>query len=572
VAVLPGVYQEQVTMKQFVRLLSADSSSTDSTVFNTNTGDALSTIIRAPFVAAAPAGTYATITANGLESFNGLSTEIAGFTIASPLVGDPANGSINPSAVGILVMNSNIVIDKDFIVDGGAGIFISTSGSAAQTPSIENDGIIGNSNGVLIVDSGGTTSATSPVMLVNNDFAFNTVGLDLVSLASSPVQANIANNIFWENHDQSLARNGFAILSSLPNKSNLRNNLFFGNGSSDVSQAAATNNLGDGFSPLLLGTTAAAAIGDLGNFVGNPAFVFPIDPRPGSDGPANFFLDADFQLTGASAAIDNAFEGAAETTDFLGDNQIEINGGLLLSGDGPRDIGAFEFDGTGGNPVGGAFRVVTTSLVPIAGEMHAGGSLLPLPATPNSVTVTFSRNVNPNDISPTDLKLSGTALDVLGPVKATSLTWIDAHTVKFNLTGNLNTSGTLDVSVAANTITSVNGASNLGYSDTAVLSIGAITPPTNPAPVAPTPVSPTPVVTTPTPSPSPAPTPAPAPAPKGPLHHKKAHVVHPVKPVKHVAPKPVKHVAPKPKHVEPKIKHVAPKPKAVHPAPKKKGK
>jgi large repetitive protein len=572
VAVLPGVYSEQVTMKQFVRLLSADSSSTDSTVFNTNTGDALSTIIRAPFVAAAPAGTYATITANGLESFNGLSTEIAGFTIASPLVGDPANGSINPSAVGILVMNSNIVIDKDFIVDGGAGIFISTSGSAAQTPSIENDGIIGNSNGVLIVDSGGTTSATSPVMLVNNDFAFNTVGLDLVSLASSPVQANIANNIFWENHDQSLARNGFAILSSLPNKSNLRNNLFFGNGSSDVSQAAATNNLGDGFSPLLLGTTAAAAIGDLGNFVGNPAFVFPIDPRPGSDGPANFFLDADFQLTGASAAIDNAFEGAAETTDFLGDNQIEINGGLLLSGDGPRDIGAFEFDGTGGNPVGGAFRVVTTSLVPIAGEMHAGGSLLPLPATPNSVTVTFSRNVNPNDISPTDLKLSGTALDVLGPVKATSLTWIDAHTVKFNLTGNLNTSGTLDVSVAANTITSVNGASNLGYSDTAVLSIGAITPPTNPAPVAPTPVSPTPVVTTPTPSPSPAPTPAPAPAPKGPLHHKKAHVVHPVKPVKHVAPKPVKHVAPKPKHVEPKIKHVAPKPKAVHPAPKKKGK
>ncbi len=37
-------------MKQFVRLLSAATSSTDSTVFTTSTGDALSTIIRAPFV------------------------------------------------------------------------------------------------------------------------------------------------------------------------------------------------------------------------------------------------------------------------------------------------------------------------------------------------------------------------------------------------------------------------------------------------------------------------------------------------------------------------------------------
>ena len=56
VAVLPGVYTEQVTLKQFVRLLSADPSSTDQTVFTTSTGDALATIIRAPFVATAPAG------------------------------------------------------------------------------------------------------------------------------------------------------------------------------------------------------------------------------------------------------------------------------------------------------------------------------------------------------------------------------------------------------------------------------------------------------------------------------------------------------------------------------------
>ncbi len=48
IAVLPGVYTEQVTMKPFVRLLSASTSSTDSTVFTTSTGNAFETIIRAP--------------------------------------------------------------------------------------------------------------------------------------------------------------------------------------------------------------------------------------------------------------------------------------------------------------------------------------------------------------------------------------------------------------------------------------------------------------------------------------------------------------------------------------------
>ena len=43
-------------MKQFVRLLSAAPSSTDSTVFTTSTGDALSTIIRAPFEATRSGG------------------------------------------------------------------------------------------------------------------------------------------------------------------------------------------------------------------------------------------------------------------------------------------------------------------------------------------------------------------------------------------------------------------------------------------------------------------------------------------------------------------------------------
>src|SRR5262249_36964722 len=125
VAVLPGVYSETVTLKQLVRLLSADPSSTDSTVFTTSTGDALSTIIRAPFGSSATA----TVTATGLQSFAGLVTEIGGFTVASPLLGNPALGAINPNASAISVTNSNILIDKDYVIDAGAGIQVNTTGS-----------------------------------------------------------------------------------------------------------------------------------------------------------------------------------------------------------------------------------------------------------------------------------------------------------------------------------------------------------------------------------------------------------------------------------------------------------
>ena len=144
----------------------------------------------------------------------------------------------------------------------------------------------------------------------------------LENTATTPDQAYVASNIFWENHDQTLARNGFAIFSQNVNKVTLQNNMFYGNGASDTDQSGATNDLGNGFSPALLGTTAAAAESNLGNFVGNPAFVFPIDPRPGSDGPANFYIDANFQLTSISAAIDNAWEATAIPTDFLGNTQV----------------------------------------------------------------------------------------------------------------------------------------------------------------------------------------------------------------------------------------------------------
>ncbi len=558
VAVLPGVYTEQVTMKQFVRLLSADPTSTDSTVFTTSTGDALSTIIRAPFVATAPAGLYATVSATNVESFSGLRTEIAGFSIASPLVGDPANGSINPNSIALSIDNSNIFVDKDYIVDAGAGVAITTSGSGAMTPQLVNDVVDGNIDGVTITDGGLTSASVSPVSLINDDFVFNTVGLSLSNTLTTPTQAYVASSIFWQNHDQTLARSGFAIFSTNPNKINMQNNLFYSNGASDSGQTAVVNTVQNGFNPLLLGTTGQDALSNQGNFVGNPNFVFPVDARPGSDGPANFFLDADFQVTSASAAIDNAWEPTAITTDLLGNSQVKISGGGFgFANYGPRDIGAFEFNGTGGIPLGGAFRVLSTSLVPITGEFQANGQTLNVSTAPTSVTVTFSQNVNQAGINATDLVLSGTAVQTMDPAHATSLTWIDADTVRFNLTGNFNTSGTLSVSLPADTVQSVKGAGLTGYSDYAVLSVGSSTSSggsgsgSTGSGGATTGTGGTTTGTRGTttgtgsgtvgsPAPAPTPSPTPAPAPKGPLHHKKKpHVVVHPKPVKHIV---VKHV------------------------------
>ena len=150
--------------------------------------------------------------------------------------------------------NSNILVDKDYFADSGTGIFIATSVRSALTPQLEDDVIVGNYSGVTIYDAGATGSSTAPVQIINDDFAFNTIGLNLINGSGTPLQAYVANNIFWQNHDQTNARNGFAILSSNPNMVTLRNNLFQGNGSDDstTSDVTATNNLGNGFSAAAL--------------------------------------------------------------------------------------------------------------------------------------------------------------------------------------------------------------------------------------------------------------------------------------------------------------------------------
>ena len=108
-AVLPGVYTEQVTMKQFVRLLSADPSSTDSTVFTTSTGDALSDDHPRSVHGDRPAGTYATVIGDGLESFVGLEHRDRRLHDRQPAGGRPGHRLDQPDAVASSITNSDIL-------------------------------------------------------------------------------------------------------------------------------------------------------------------------------------------------------------------------------------------------------------------------------------------------------------------------------------------------------------------------------------------------------------------------------------------------------------------------------
>jgi hypothetical protein len=72
-------------------------------------------------------------------------------------------------------------------------------------------------------------------------------------------------------------------------------------------------------------------------------------------------------------------------TDLLGnlENPNPTTMGFHLPGFGPRDVGAFEYEPLGTTrttSVGGAFRVVTTSLVPDGGTQADGSTLYVSPA------------------------------------------------------------------------------------------------------------------------------------------------------------------------------------------------
>jgi large repetitive protein len=426
VAVLPGSYIESVVLKSLTKVISADPASTDTQFV---AGTTLDTIVQAPLVA----GTRAiTVSGSNLLSIGTLDSEFAGFAVASPLNGNPATGPILTDSIGIYLLNSNALVDRNYVIDSGYGIVAATTGLGAVAPRIQNNGVMGNLVGILTNDNGNTQSITNSFVIRNNTIAFNTTGVFVVDTSPIASLIQIVNNIFWQNNDRSAARNGVAIRAVVPNKTQVAFNLFGpGNGPAAGNPGNITSNVGGSFDPALL----SASPDSQGNFTGNPAFLSPRDPRPNADGPAVFLTDADFDLTFGSAAIDNALNSFAPTTDFL--LRGRVNSGRGFPGHGPADIGAFEFQGTGGVAAGGAFRVTTANF-----------------ASTNSIVVSFSQQVNTSTVSPTDLVLSGTGLDALQPARATSLSWIDNHTVKFILSGAFRSTGTVRLNIAQGAVTS----------------------------------------------------------------------------------------------------------------------
>jgi hypothetical protein len=474
VGVLPGAYSEAVILKSLVTVMSVDPSSVAG---NFIPGNAQETVIRAPLTTDLA---VTSVTANNILSTSGLATTFQGFTVSSTLLGNPATGLQNPSSTGMSVTNSNILITKNYFINSGVGLAVNEGGAGAAAPLIQDNGLVGNGVGLSINDSGGTT-LPRPIQVANNTVAFNSYGIVVNALSSSPGLAQTVNNIFWQNRDLGTTHQGAAIYASFTGKITSNNNLYSNNGPNLTSPADDTVNVTNGFNPSIL----TASPDSLGNFTGAPVFVAPRDPRPQADGPGVFFQDGNFDLQLTSAAIDSALGNQAPPTDFRSRGRVRIPG-RGFPGTGPADVGAFEFNGSAGVAAGASFRVVSTSLAesggPRANNRTVSGSGL------NTVVVTFSGFPNAATIVPSDLVLSGDAVDNANPIRATSLTWLNAYTVQFNLNGNLRSTGTLVVSIGGNTVAdSMNGRGNAAFLDSVQIS----TPftPSAAAPVTPQPAA-----------------------------------------------------------------------------------
>ncbi|MEW4567156.1 S8 family serine peptidase [Tautonia sp. JC769] len=324
VAVLPGTYNEAVTLKSLVRLVSADPSSTDGNVVP---GRAQATIIRAPMN---PNGPEVTVSGTDLIGLGGdVDTELRGFAIVSPL-SNVSSGQLQEDSTGLLLINSGGLFHRNIIINGGRGIDI-TPRSSGSNPRVESNVFAGNRTGLVIMD-GDNTDPIAPVRVANNTFALNNGGMVVYDAAlntGSILLADVVNNIFWQNNARTPGATD-SHLAVYPPVAQVRGNMFGSN----------PNNPLLGFPVGALSTTPnpAAAF----NFIGEPAFAAARDPRPGFDGPTITLLDGNFGLTPSSAAIDAALGQAAPSVDFLGRARVDVpNRGFVNLG--PADVGAYEF-------------------------------------------------------------------------------------------------------------------------------------------------------------------------------------------------------------------------------------
>ncbi|HEV3167156.1 MAG TPA: hypothetical protein VGZ22_24320, partial [Isosphaeraceae bacterium] len=310
---------------------------------------------------------------------------------------------------------------------------------------------IGNITGILVNDNGTTTSIQAPVEILNDTIAYNTTGVFLIDLSAIPGLADIANNIFTQNNDPTAGNNGAAIVAMQPDKTLVRFNMFGpGNGPASGNPGNETANIGAGFDPTALSSTK---VDGLGNFIGNPVFTSPRDPRPNADGPAVFFSDASFDLQGSSSAIDNALNSLAPPLDFLSRGRVKV-AGRGFPGHGPADVGAFEFQNGGSTFLAVTSGLSTSGAITGSAVRAQSSSNSNSTSGPEGIIVSFSQPVDRSSVIPTDLVLSGNGLDSVNPARATGLTWIDNSTVDFLLTGAFKSTGTVQLNIPAGTILS----------------------------------------------------------------------------------------------------------------------
>ncbi len=79
--------------------------------------------------------------------------------------------------------------------------------------------------------------------------------------------------------------------------------------------------------------------------------------------------------------------------------------------------------------------------------------------------VNFSDDIDPTTLTASDLTLSRSGLSSRNPAKATGLTWVDSHTVKFLLTGGFNPTGSVNLSIPAGAVKDTAGDSIAAYAE-----------------------------------------------------------------------------------------------------------
>ncbi|WP_435005816.1 Ig-like domain-containing protein [Tundrisphaera lichenicola] len=493
VLVLPGTYTENVVVKPGVRLLSASTSSTDSSYIP---GLPNQTLIYGD--ASASSTMIYTVSVSG--GFVGTPTEVSGFSIISPLIGDPTLGTINTTNVAVFAQNSNVVIDRNNIINAGVGVSLSNTGTNKLAAQVFDNVIAGNIVGVGITGNGGS-SLSSPYLIVNNTIVDNTYGLLNSSSTANALQAFVLNNIFAANHALTTARTGTGIQSNTANTLGVGFNLFYSNGPSAASSADDAVGSFGSFRPSALTNLPDG----LGNFTGDPAFASARDPRPNGDSPPVFFLDGNYDLTARSVAINAGNNAVSPATDFLYRAPVKI-AGKGFANTGPASIGAYYYKGTGGPTAGGgtgsgsgglpinlAARTAATAAVQSGVVSSIGGGaaigtkkfnvietslstqgtssasdvpgVVASEAAPSFIDINFSNYIDASTLTPSDLVLSGSGIDPANPAHATGLTWIDGHAVRFLLSGAFRNGGNVNVSIAPGAVSSDTGTLLAGYND-----------------------------------------------------------------------------------------------------------